>query len=111
MRVKASLEDLLPMKVEEEVKLERVSVEAQSYGVPEINVRGLRVEEALKRVEKLLDEALIRGWDHIEIIHGIGTGALRRAIRDYFKGMPYVKAIKSAPREKGGEGVTIVELR
>jgi len=111
MRVKASLEDLLRMKVEEEVKLEGVSIEAQTYGIPEINVRGLRVEEALKKVEKLLDEALIRGWDHIEIIHGIGTGALRRAIRDYFRGMPFVKAIKSAPREKGGEGVTIVELR
>jgi len=111
MRVRVSLEDLLPMKVEEEVKPEGVSIETQTYGIPEINVRGLRVEEALKRVEKLLDEALIRGWDHIEIIHGIGTGALRRAIRDYFRGMPYVKAIKSAPREKGGEGVTIVELR
>jgi len=68
------------------------------------------VEEALQRVEKLVDEALIRGWDQIQIIHGIGTGTLRRAIRDYLRGFPFVRAIRSAPRERGGEGVTVVDL-
>lgn len=110
IRVQATLSELGPAEVKEAPSASQVVVDATGYGVPEVNVRGMRVEEALQRVEKLVDEALIKGWDQIHIIHGIGTGALKRAIREYLKGFPFVRAIRSAPRDRGGEGVTVVDL-
>lgn len=110
-KVKAVREDLLPVEESPKAFLPSgTTADFKGFGVPEVNVRGLRVEEALQKVDKLIDEALIRGWEQVEIVHGIGTGALRRAIREYLKGIPYVKSVKSAPRERGGEGVTVVEL-
>lgn len=110
VKVQATLSELGPAEGRQEQRESQVVVDASGYGIPEVNVRGMRVEEALQRVEKLVDEALIRGWDQIQIIHGIGTGTLKRAIRDYLRGFPFVRSIRSAPRERGGEGVTVVDL-
>lgn len=111
LKISVHRSELAPAEGRKDEVQEGVVVESSTFGTPEVNVRGMRVEEALRKVDKLIDEALIRGWDQVEIIHGIGTGALRRAIRDYLKGMPYVKEVRAAPQEKGGEGVTVVELR
>lgn len=110
-KVKVGKGDLLPLEEGPKGFLPSgTTSDFKGLGVPEVNVRGLRVEEALKKVDRLIDEALIRGWEQVEIVHGIGTGALRKAIREYLRGMPYVKSIRPAPRERGGEGVTVVEL-
>jgi len=76
----------------------------------EVNVIGLRVEEALPVVEKALDKALLGGLSSVSIIHGKGTGRLRQAIRDYLSGHALVKGFRSEDIRGGGEGVTVVEL-
>ncbi|RLA95964.1 MAG: hypothetical protein DRG69_02210, partial [Deltaproteobacteria bacterium] len=111
MRVKVPLEELRESEPEGGKEVALVGLEAEGRGVQELNVVGLRVEEALPKVEKLIDEAILRGWDQVQIVHGIGSGRLRRAIREHLKGMPWVKELKSAPLERGGGGVTIVELK
>ncbi|HEV7199460.1 MAG TPA: Smr/MutS family protein, partial [Candidatus Limnocylindria bacterium] len=77
---------------------------------PALDLRGERVEAALERLAAYLDQALLAGADEAVIIHGAGTGALRRAIRDTLAEHPRVRAQRSGRREEGGDGVTVAEL-
>jgi DNA mismatch repair protein MutS2 len=77
----------------------------------EIDLRGDRVDEALPKVERLLDEALAAGLDRVEILHGKGTGALRQAIHEYLSASPDVVDFDDAAWNQGGAGVTVVRLR
>jgi DNA mismatch repair protein MutS2 len=76
----------------------------------EYDFRGWRAEEAIEEIDRRLDEATLVGMPFLRIIHGKGTGALRKAMRDFLKGHPAVKAVETAAQEHGGEGVTIVKL-
>jgi DNA mismatch repair protein MutS2 len=76
----------------------------------EIDLRGHRVEEALDRVEGLLNDASLDGVSRVHIIHGKGTGALRRAIREYLADHPLVASAASA-EGPSGDGVTVAELK
>ena len=73
-------------------------------------MRGQRVDEALDKVETLLNEAALSGAPQIRIIHGRGTGALRRAVREYLKGHPLTASARSE-EEGANDGVTVVELK
>ena len=75
-----------------------------------VNVIGMRVDEALPLVDKAIDHALIRGLEHIEIIHGLGTGRLKEAIRKHLIEHSYVKHFGSDEQSRGGAGVTQVEI-
>ncbi|MGC1417816.1 MAG: endonuclease MutS2 [Candidatus Acidiferrum sp.] len=77
----------------------------------EINVIGMRVEEATDRVDKYLDEAAIAHQTRVRIIHGHGTGALRRGIAEFLKSHPLVQRTSFETEEHGGKAITIVELR
>ncbi|MCR4404292.1 MAG: endonuclease MutS2 [Candidatus Acetothermia bacterium] len=76
----------------------------------ELSVHGLTVVEALSKVDRYLDQLLLAEMSRGYIIHGKGTGALRRAIREHLKELPFVKAFYPAPPREGGDGVTVVEL-
>lgn len=77
---------------------------------PELHLRGLRVEAALGRLEEYLDLAFRAGLPWVRIVHGKGTGAMRRAVRDLLAKHPLVRAFETAPQEQGGEGVTIAHF-
>jgi len=76
----------------------------------ELQVRGMRVEEALIKVEEFIDRAVRDGVTQIRIVHGKGTGALRNAIRDLLKGHRLVRSFAPEAQERGGDGATVVEL-
>ena len=76
----------------------------------DLDLRGQRVEPALDQLENLLDQAALSGAAQIRIIHGQGTGALRRAVREHLHGHPLV-AHAGPAAEQGGDGVTVVELK
>ncbi|MCS6924586.1 MAG: endonuclease MutS2 [Candidatus Binatia bacterium] len=78
---------------------------------PEINLLGLRVSEALPRLEEFLDRAVLDQHASVRIIHGTGTGALKRAVRDFLAHSPYCFSFSEAPQAEGGSGATIVMLR
>ena len=76
----------------------------------EIDVRGTAADDALLAVEQRLDEAFRAGLAELRIVHGKGTGTLRRAVREMLSKHALVRAHASAPPRQGGDGVTVVEL-
>jgi DNA mismatch repair protein MutS2 len=76
-----------------------------------LNLVGLRVDEALSRLEPFLNHAELSGLSEVTIIHGFGTGALARVVRGHLDGHPLVKAFRKGEKEEGGAGVTVATLR
>jgi DNA mismatch repair protein MutS2 len=91
----------------------RVNVELAPRGAAttEINVIGSNSEEAVGRVERFLDEAAVNDLKSLRIVHGYGTGALRRSIAEFLRVHPFVANFGPAPDNQGGGGVTVVELK
>ena len=77
----------------------------------ELNVIGQTTDEAVDAVDKFLDEASLASLSKVRIVHGHGTGALRRAIAGLLDGHPHVSRFLPAPPDQGGAGATLVELR
>ena len=116
IRVKAPLEELRLVSQVEAVgqgqAVHHVALESSGGAFhKELNVIGLRVDEALPQVDKFLDEALLREHVSVHIIHGIGSGKLREAIQGHLKGHRWVKGFREGELNEGGRAVTIVELR
>jgi len=91
----------------------RVNVELQPRdGAPsDLNVIGCTVDEAIVRAERFLDESLLTDQRVIRLIHGYGTGQLKRALTGFLQQHPLVARFATAPPEQGGGGVTVVELK
>ena len=90
---------------------------SQGYRVPaahspgeQIEVRGCTVEDALEQVDRHLDAASLAGLPWVRIVHGKGTGALRRAVREFLADHPLVSSYEPGARNEGGEGVTVAKL-
>jgi DNA mismatch repair protein MutS2 len=85
---------------------------APRLAVPaEVNLIGLTVDEALPRVDKLLDDAALADRKEVRVIHGFGAGKLRRAVADLLGSHPHVAGFRSGGPGEGGGGVTVVELK
>jgi DNA mismatch repair protein MutS2 len=118
LRMKIALADITAI-VGEELSKRRalpqgVTVHRQPATEPageEINLIGCTVEEATRRVDKFLDQAALAGSSQIRIIHGHGTGALRRGLAEFLKTHPLVEAIHTEAEDRGGNAITIVELK
>jgi DNA mismatch repair protein MutS2 len=76
-----------------------------------INLIGERVDEALSRLEPFLNHAALAGLADVTIIHGFGTGALGRAVREHLEGHPLIKKFRKGDKEEGGGGVTVATLK
>ena len=77
---------------------------------PEINLLGLTVDEAIMELDKYLDDACLSHLNQVRVVHGKGTGALRKGIHEYLKRQSYVKSFRLGEYGEGDAGVTIVEL-
>jgi len=115
MKIKVHISQL--ERVEEQKKiLDRISrsgvtgVKRQSVK-SEADLRGLTVEEALDKVDKYIDTAVLAGLNEVTIIHGKGTGALRSAVQDFLRHHPNVKSFRLGKYGEGESGVTVVELQ
>jgi len=76
----------------------------------ELNLIGQRVDDALEASDKFLDRALLEGKQAVRIIHGFGTGALRKAVRDHLRKHPAVKSWRPGNENEGGDGATVAVL-
>ncbi|MGC9399205.1 MAG: endonuclease MutS2 [Anaerolineae bacterium] len=111
MRTRVPLDDveLLSAHPEPEVPEPASAPQTSSPGM-ELDLRGMVVEEACRRLDRYLDDAAMATLPWVRIIHGKGTGALRRAVRELLHEHPLVTAYDSAAPRDGGEGVTIAQL-
>ncbi len=82
-----------------------------AQGSSEINVVGMRVDEAVPRVDKLLDDAAMGEGRLVRVIHGFGQGRLRKAVAELLQGHPHVAGWRAGEAGEGGGGVTVVELK
>ena len=113
MKINVKLKDLRKVEVtpakkekkKRELKLNLKSVESR------IDLRGMDAEEACYRTDKYLDEAYMANLGEVTVVHGKGTGVLRKAINDMLKRHPHVKSYRLGVYGEGGDGVTIVELK
>jgi DNA mismatch repair protein MutS2 len=76
----------------------------------ELNLIGQRVDDAIDESDKFLDRALLEGKQAVRIIHGFGTGTLRKAIREHLRKHPAVRSFRAGADNEGGDGATVVEL-
>jgi dsDNA-specific endonuclease/ATPase MutS2 len=112
-RLRAAISDLRAIGGPSPKSQVRVNVDLQPREgmLSELNVIGCTVDDALTRVEKFLDESTVTDLSELRIVHGHGTGQLRRAIAEMLKGHPLVARYEAAPQNQGGGGATIVTLR
>lgn len=77
----------------------------------ELDLRGQRYEEAMTNLDRYIDSVLLAGLEYVTIIHGIGTGAIRKGVWQYLRSSNHVKSFNYAPANEGGNGATIVRLK
>ncbi|MGI6621861.1 MAG: endonuclease MutS2 [Acetivibrionales bacterium] len=115
MKVKVNISQLKRVDEQKESieKIHRVrikGVKASDIKL-ELDIRGLNVEEALDKVDKYIDDAVVSGLHEVTIIHGKGTGTLRKAIHKHFRNHSHVETYRLGSYGEGETGVTIVELK
>ena len=110
LKIQASLSDLSKTKKVHKIKDNFVNL---SVTIPShrLDIRGEKPEEAEFEVIKFIDDAYVSGLTSVEILHGKGTGALKRLVKEILKSHDRVKQFSFAPLEMGGEGITIAELK
>jgi DNA mismatch repair protein MutS2 len=113
-RIRASVRDLKPVggghAPAQQVKV-NVELQPRDGSPSDLNVIGCTVDEAISRAERFLDESLLADQRVVRLIHGYGTGQLKRAITGFLQQHPLVARFATAPPEQGGGGVTVVELK
>lgn len=113
MKVKAKRKDLQYIGKQKLTPEKTVAtIKGSNYHVrTELDLRGERFEDALHKLEKYIDDALLAGYSKVSIIHGKGTGALRTGVQDYVRSHPQVASARAGSSGEGGSGVTVLELR
>lgn len=111
MKVKERDMEFIESPKQKEVRQVAVVKGRDSHVGLELDLRGERYEDALRRVEKYIDDALLASYPRVSIIHGKGTGALMRGVQEYLKNHRSVKKIRFGEAGEGGTGVTIVEFK
>jgi DNA mismatch repair protein MutS2 len=122
LRMKVAVDEITGVEAEASIsktavpatKLQSVTVSAprgEGGATDEINVIGMTVEEATGRLDKFLDEATLANRAKVRVIHGHGTGALRKGIGTFLSSHPLVEKHSFETEERGGKAITIVELQ
>jgi DNA mismatch repair protein MutS2 len=118
LKISAKQEEVRVVEGETQAKKEARRIVAQAQhilrtaAVPsQIDLRGMESFEAVAALERFLDTAMMGKLETVTIIHGKGTGAVRKAVRDYCKRSRYVKSFRPGRYGEGEDGVTVAELR
>lgn len=113
LKMKVKEKDLEFMSTPKQVETKPMAIvkDRDSYVKLELDLRGERYEDALFKVEKYIDDALLSSYPRVSIIHGKGTGALRQGVQEYLRNHRQVKKIRLGETGEGGSGVTIVEFK
>ena len=110
MKIRVKTKHLKPTKIVKQKPKTDVSVQVEKKAGLKCDLHGMRAEEACETLDKFLNDALINGWDEVLVYHGIGTGKLSYAVKEFLKHHPRVKSFEDAPAHMGGFGAKVVRL-
>ena len=110
MRVHVKTKHLRPTKIVKVTPKTNVALHVEKRSGLKCDLHGMRADEATDVLDKFLSDALINGWDEVIIYHGIGTGKLSYAVKNFLIAHPRVKGFDDAPQHLGGFGAKIVYL-
>ena len=116
VKLTVDLSELIPepelpaQKKGDKISEKQWSVSTPAMAKKELNLVGYTVADALPLVDRMIDQALVHGYNRVKIIHGMGSGTLKKAIREHLKENYYVKDFIPGGRDGGNDGITVVEL-
>nr|WP_304546375.1 endonuclease MutS2 [Sulfurimonas sp. hsl 1-7] len=110
MKVRVKTKHLKPTKIVKQKPKTDVRVNVEKKAGLKCDLHGMRGDEACEVLDKFLNDALVNGWDEVIVYHGIGTGKLSHAVKEFLKHHPRVKKFEDAPAHMGGFGAKIVTL-
>lgn len=110
MRVRAKTSLLKHTQIIKQKLTTDVKVDVQRRAGLKCDLHGMRAEEATEVLDKFISDALINGWDEVIVYHGIGTGKLSYAVKNFLSAHPKVKRFEDAPQHVGGFGAKVVTL-
>ncbi|TAK60929.1 MAG: endonuclease MutS2, partial [Bacteroidetes bacterium] len=110
LKIKVKKKEILHAKKQQMPSRSSASVEEKREVKREIDLRGMYGDEAVEAIDKFIDEAILSGLHRVDIVHGKGTGALRKRVTEYLKFDTRVKSSRLGEWNEGGAGVTVVEL-
>ncbi len=110
MTVRVKTQHLKHTKILKPKPQTNVNLQVEKKAGLKCDLHGLRADEACDKLDKFLSDALINGWDEVIVYHGIGTGKLSYAVKNFLQAHPKVKKFEDAPQHLGGFGAKIVWL-
>lgn len=110
MRVRVKTKHLRHTQIIKYKPQTQIKVNVEKKAGLKCDLHGMRADEACEVLDKFLSDALLNGWDEVIIYHGIGTGKLSYAVKNFLKAHPRVKKFEDAPQHLGGFGAKIVTL-
>jgi len=110
MKVRVKTKHLKHTQMIKQVAKTDIRVDVQKRAGLKCDLHGMRADEACDVLDKFLNDALINGWDEVIVYHGIGTGKLSFAVKNFLQAHPRVKGFSDAPQHLGGFGAKIVTL-
>ena len=111
LKLEVPLDDLKKITEKKEKTYSSASTLSSTSVKPKIDLRGKMVEEAIYELESYFDRAMLNGYKEVQVIHGNGTGALRKGIVEYLKTCRYVKEFRFGGQGEGGVGCSVVTLK
>lgn len=110
MRIRVKTAQLKHTHIPHQKPKTDISLNVQKRAGLKCDLHGMRAEEATEVLDKFISDALINGWDEVIVYHGIGTGKLSYAVKEFLKAHPRVKKFEDAPQHMGGFGAKLVTL-
>ena len=110
MRARVNISQLKHTQIPQQKPKTDVNLNVQKRAGLKCDLHGMRSEEAIEVLDRFISDALINGWDEVIVYHGIGTGKLSYAVKEFLKTHPKVKKFEDAPQHMGGFGAKVVSL-
>jgi DNA mismatch repair protein MutS2 len=110
MRLRVKTKQLKPTQIINKKPRTDFKVSVEKRAGLKCDLHGMRADEACNVLDKFLSDALVSGWDEVIVYHGIGTGKLSYAVKEFLKSHPKVKSFTDAPQHMGGFGAKVVSL-
>jgi len=110
MKVRVKTKHLTHTQIIKQKPQTNVKVNVEKRAGLKCDLHGMRADEACEVLDKFLNDALVNGWDEVIVYHGIGTGKLSFAVKNFLKAHPRVKSFTDAPPHLGGYGAKIISL-